>query len=504
MSLTLMIGLTAAVLVAAVIAVRLSSRLGLPSLLPFLGIGLLLGEEGLGIQFSDADLARDLGYIALVLILAEGGLTTKWEQVRTAAWLGLSLSTVAVAVSTVVTGVGVHLILGFDWRSSLLWGAVVSSTDAAAVFSVLRGVPVRKRLGATLELESGLNDPPVVIAVVLLASSQTITWFAPVMVVYQLVVGAIIGLLIALLAGWLLRRVALPTSGLYPMAVLAVVGGSYALADLAHTSGFLAVYVTAVVLGNIRLPHRVTTQSFAEGMAHLAQVGLFVLLGLYASPGQLIPAILPGIGLGLFLLLVARPLSVLVSTASSDLSLREKTFVSWAGLRGAVPIVLATVPLTEHRPTASLLVAVVFVVVVFNTLVQGISLMTVGRALDVLDTSSATDVDIEGAPLDELNAQVLLVRVPDGSKLAGVTIAALRLPPGAKLVLVQRAGELLELRSTLPLRVGDGLLVVTPQSQWAATERRLRAVGRAGALADWLIPPNHPKSRRRPARRTES
>lgn len=204
-----------------VLAVRVSVRLGLPSLLLYLGIGVLLGESVLGIRFDDTGLTESLGLTALVLILTEGGLTTRWSAVRPALGLGLLLSTLSVLVSIAVTGGLLHLLLDLEWRTALLWGAVLSSTDAAAVFSVLRGVAVPQRLAGTLELESGMNDAPVVIAVVVLAGTEAISWTTPLLIVYELVAGAVIGVLLGLGAAWALRRAALPSTGLYPLAAIA-------------------------------------------------------------------------------------------------------------------------------------------------------------------------------------------------------------------------------------------------------------------------------------------
>ena len=204
------LGIGAAVLLLSVFAVRVSVRLGLPSLLLYLGIGLLIGEAGLGIRFDNAALTQSLGIAALVLILAEGGLTTRWSAVKRSLGLGIALSTVAVAVSVAVTGFALHLLLGLDWRMALLWGAVLSSTDAAAVFSVLRGVGVSKRLVGALELESGLNDAPVFIAVVLLVSADPVSWTTPLLVVYELGIGAAVGILVGWLGAFGLRRAALP------------------------------------------------------------------------------------------------------------------------------------------------------------------------------------------------------------------------------------------------------------------------------------------------------
>jgi cell volume regulation protein A len=221
-SLELLLGTAAAVVLLGVLAVRASVRLGLPSLLLYLAIGIVLGEAVLGIRFSDAALTEAVGLGALVLILTEGGLTTRWATVRPALGVGIALSTVAVVVSITVVGTALHVLLDLPWRTAFLWGAVLSSTDAAAVFSVLRGVGVSRRLGGVLELESGMNDAPVVLAVVLLASDEALTWMTPLLVVYELGLGAAVGLVLGRAGAWALRRAALPSTGLYPLAALAV------------------------------------------------------------------------------------------------------------------------------------------------------------------------------------------------------------------------------------------------------------------------------------------
>jgi cell volume regulation protein A len=268
------LGAGAAVLLLAVLAVRLSTRLGLPSLLVYLAIGLLIGEAGLGIQFSDAPLTAELGIAGLVLILAEGGLTTRWSVIRPVLSWGIALSTVAVAVNIAVTGWALHLLLSLDWRMALLWGAVLSSTDAAAVFSVLRALKVSPQLAGALEMESGINDAPVYIAVVLLAAGDSLRWWTPLLVGYELLVGALVGAALGFAGAWTLRRAALPATGLYPLASIAVCVLAFAAGQGLHASGFLATYLAGLVLGNARLPHRGDTVSFAEGLGWLAQIGL--------------------------------------------------------------------------------------------------------------------------------------------------------------------------------------------------------------------------------------
>jgi cell volume regulation protein A len=486
LSLVLLAG--AAVVIAAIAAARIAHGVGLPSLLLFLGLGLALGESGLGIRFDNADLAQVIGLSGLVLILAEGGLTTRWAHARDAAPAALVLATIGVVVSIAVVGAAAHWMLSLDWRESLLLGAVLAPTDAAAVFAVLRKLPLPPRLGATLEAESGFNDAPAVLAVTLLSATGSHDGAALIfgLVIYELVAGAAIGLALGWLSALALRRVALPASGLYPIAVLALIVASYGAASLAHASGFLAVYLCALVLGNARLPHRPATRGFAEGVAWLAQIGLFVMLGLLASPARLPAVILPALAAGAVLVLVARPLSVLISTLPLRVPWRQQAFLSWAGLRGAVPIVLATIPISAGLGGATRLFDVVFIVVVIFTLVQGPTLPLAARWLRVMSPEELQEIDIEAAPLDLLHADLLQAQIPADSRLAGVEIFELRLPAEANVALIIRDGKGFVPEPTTALREGDRLLIVAAEEARTATERRLRAVSRAGRLAGWL------------------
>ncbi|HEV7936257.1 MAG TPA: potassium/proton antiporter [Actinomadura sp.] len=479
----------AVLVIAAIFAVRLSYRVGLPSLLAYLGLGLLIGEAGFGIRFDNAELAQTLGLAALVVILTEGGLTTNWDHVRPGVPIALSLATVGTAVSIVVVAVTGHWLLHFDWRLAFLLGAVLAPTDAAAVFSVLRRLPLPNRLAGILEAESGFNDAPVVILVLILSAMGRHApdlWSMLGLMVYELTIGAVVGLVIGRLGAHALRSVALPASGLYPIAVLSLALGSYGAAALLHASGFLACYVCALVLGNSRLPHRPATRGFAEGIAWLAQIGLFVMLGLLASPADLPFEILPALIIGFVLLLVARPLSVLISTLGSGIGWGERAFLSWAGLRGAVPIVLATVPITHHVPGAQRLFALVFVIVVLFTLLQGPTLPLIARLCGVTVNGEARDLEVEAAPLEELNADLLEVRVPPDSQLSGVEIFELRLPSEASITLIVRDGRSFVPGPTTEIRGGDVLLVVATAAARREVERRLRAVNRRGKLAGWF------------------
>jgi cell volume regulation protein A len=476
----------------AILAVRVSSRAGLPSLLLYLAMGVALGEAGLGVQFEDAELAHAIGFGALVLILAEGGLTTSWREIRPAMRLGVALATIGVSVSVAVVAVGSHYLLGLPWELAVLLGAVTSATDAAAVFSVLRVVPLPKRLTGSLEAESGLNDAPTVVLVVLVSSgaAQEHGPLAIVgIVVLELVAGVLIGLGIGFGGAWVMRRAALPSSGLYPIAVLCLALLAYAGGAAVHASGFAAVYVAALVLGNSELPHRQATRSFSEGIAWLAQIGLFVMLGLLLSPNRIsLETVGLAVAAGLILTYVARPLSVLASALVQPMPWRELAFLSWAGLRGAVPIVFTTIPLAEGVDDAEKLFDIVFVMVVIYTLLTGPTLPVVARMLKVARRSEPRGLEVEVAPLERIAADLLQVTISPVSQMHGVEVGELRLPKGASLSLVIRDDETLVPERRTVLRHGDELLVVTPRKLREQTEQRLRQVSEGGRLAQWLGP----------------
>ncbi|WP_329205988.1 potassium/proton antiporter [Streptomyces sp. NBC_01696] len=471
-------------------AVRISSRSGLPSLLLYLGIGIALGQDGIfDVKFDNAELTQVIGYAALVVILAEGGLGTKWKEVKPALPAAAMLSTLGVGISVGVTASAAHFLVGLDWRQSLIIGAVVSSTDAAAVFSVLRKVPLPSRITGVLEAESGFNDAPVVILVVAFSAVGPVEhWYVLVgEIALELAIGAAVGLAVGWLGALGIRHVALPASGLYPIAVMAIAVSAYAAGAMAHGSGFLAVYLAAMVLGNSKLPHWPATRGFADGLGWLAQIGMFVLLGLLVTPHDLIVDFWPAVVVGLVLTAVARPLSVFISLAPFRLPRREKALMSWAGLRGAVPIVLATIPMVSGIDGSTRVFNIVFVLVIVYTLIQGPTLPWLAKILKISDDPSETaDLGIESAPLERLRGHLLSVAVPGKSKMHGVEVAELRLPAGAAVTLVVRDGKSFVPAPSTVLRHGDELLVVATDPVRDAAEARLRAVGQGGKLAGWL------------------
>ncbi|WP_152893783.1 potassium/proton antiporter [Streptomyces adustus] len=477
------------VLLVAVAAVRISSRSGLPSLLVYLGIGVLMGQDGLGhIHFANAEMTQVIGYAALVVILAEGGLGTKWKEIKPVLPAATALALGGVAVSVGVTAAAAHYLVGLEWRQALIIGAVVSSTDAAAVFSVLRRIPLPARVTGMLEAESGFNDAPVVILVVAFSTAGPFEhWYVLVgEIVLELAIGAAIGLAVGLLGSWGLRHVALPASGLYPIAVMAIAVTAYAAGSLAHGSGFLGVYLASMIMGNAKLPHWPATRGFADGLGWIAQIGMFVLLGLLVTPHELGDDVWPALVIGLVLTMVARPLSVVLCLTPFRIPWQEQTLLSWAGLRGAVPIILATIPMVNGVDGSHRIFNIVFVLVVVYTLIQGPTLPWLARKLKLGEGSEASDLGIESAPLERLRGHLLSVEIPAESRMHGVEVNELRLPAGAAVTLVVRDGTSFVPSPTTVLRRGDELLVVATDPVRDAAERRLRAVGHGGKLADWL------------------
>lgn len=476
-----------AVVILAIVGVRFAGKLGLPGLLLYLVIGLVIGWVFPGINFNDAGLAVVLASTALVFILAHGGLTTRTSSLRPVLAPALMLATVGVTISILV--VAMPLIwFGVDPVIAILFGAVLAPTDAAAVFSVLRRVPVSPKLRAALEGEAGFNDAPVVVLVTLVAGGALdadAVWI-PVLVLVQLIGGAVVGIAVGFGARWLLPRMALPAVGLYPIAAVTFFVLAFGLAAFIQTSGFMAVYVAAVIVGSSSsLPHRRGVVGFSDGLSWLAEIGLFVMLGLLASPARLPQALGLAVAGALLLVLVARPISVLSSLLPFRWPLREITFVSFAGLRGAVPIVFAAIPLGLGLPGSELVFDATLIVVLVLTLVQSPLLPWVARVCGVRDSATPGELDVDVAPLDEVDAVVMSVDVMANSNLVGIFVRELGLPKGATVALVLRADSSLPVNDETRLRESDRIVLVCPQKLRDATEHRMQALARDGRLAGW-------------------
>ena len=364
----------------------LTRRSRFPLLVTFLGIGMLLGSDGVGgIYFDDVQLARSIGIVGLIAILFEGGLTTSWRDLRPVVAPAATLSTAGVGITAGVTAVPAHALFDFSWSKSLLLGAVVGSTDAAAVFATLRFTRLRRRLATLLAAESGANDPMAVALTLGLIAWVEHTDYGledlVVLLVRQFAVGLLVGIALGVVASMLLRRLPAELAPFAAVASLGTAALAYGIAASVDGSGFLAVYLVALWVGNTPMPLRRTIVTFHEGLAFLAQVVLFIVLGLLVFPDKLLDVAWSGFALAAVLLFAARPLAVVISLTPFDYHLREQIFLSWAGLRGAVPIVLATFALSAHVVGSATIFNAVFFVVLVSTLAQGLTLEPCARRL---------------------------------------------------------------------------------------------------------------------------
>lgn len=454
--------LVGALLVVSVLSSRFAARGGLPVALLFLGVGMLAGSEGLGgIDFENYGLAFRLGTVALVLILFDGGLNTPRDSIAEGLKPAALLATAGVLATAALVAVGARA-LGLGWPEAALLGAVVSSTDAATVFAVLRasGVQLGRRVGATLELESGLNDPMAVILTMALtralASGEPPGWRLAGELVLQLAVGAGLGLGFGRLGRLLLARARLRVAGLYPVLTLGLALLAFAVPTLLFGSGFLAVYLAAIVIGNGELPYRSGLLRVHDAVAWFSQVAMFLMLGLLVFPSRLLEVALPGLAVALWLAFVARPLPVLLLLAPFRFGRRELALVGWTGLRGAVPIVLATYPVLAGLPGGGRIFDLVFFVVVINALLPGATIGWVTRRLG-LDTGGppppAAVLEINSVrPLD---GEILSFWIEPALAAAGVQIADLPLPDTSVVLLIVREREIVAPRGPTVLLPGD-------------------------------------------------
>jgi len=373
-----------------ILTIKLSNRFGIPSLVLFLAIGMLAGSDGLGgISFDNPPLVRALGITALVLILFSGGLDTEWSAVRPIVWQGLSLSTIGVLITALLIGVFVSWVQGFSFLEGLLLGAVVSSTDAAAVFMVLRArkTKIPRRLIQLLEFESGSNDPMAVVLTIaliqLLVEPSTSFGELVVFFVMQMGVGAVLGIAMGEVMRRSFNALDLELEGIYPVLSVALALLTYGLTDFLHGSGFLAVYLAGLVMQRKPFTHQQSVLRFHDGLAWLMQVTMFLALGLQVFPARLVPIAGVGILVSLFLIFVARPACVHVALAFSPISFREQTLVAWAGLRGAVPIILATFPMVAGIQQADTIFHMVFFIALTSVVMQGTAIPWLTRALKI-------------------------------------------------------------------------------------------------------------------------
>jgi cell volume regulation protein A len=485
-----------AMLAAGLLASLVATRVRLPALLLFLGVGMLAGSEGIGgIEFGNYELARSIGIVALALILFEGGLTSGIIEIRPVLRTAISLALVGTLITALVCGLAARWLFGFSMLESLLLGSVVASTDGAATFALLRGSTLKRSLARTLEGEAGFNDPVAILLVL-----GFIDWIQMpgygigdmlVLFVRQMGIGLAAGAGVGWLAVRALRGLRLDSAGLYPVASLAVAALAFGSADVLHGSGFLAVYIAGLWLGSAPIPAKLTINAFHEGLAWVAQMALFLTLGLLVYPSRLGDVALKGLILALVIVLVARPLATFAATAWSGFSAAEKAVLAAAGLRGGVPVVLATFPVIHHVPGSTEFFNIVFFAVLVSTVVQGGGFEPLARWLGATSTEPALPRPLaEAGTIRGLGAEVLEYEIAEGDAIAGAFVRDLALPREAVVNVIVRGDEAIPPRGSTRLRARDRLHVLLRQE--TADEVR-------GLLGRWAGGPIGPPPRpRRP------
>jgi potassium/hydrogen antiporter len=489
-------------LAAGIAAAKVADRVRVPGLLLFLGLGMLAGSEGIGgVEFGDelddAELTRTLGTIGLVLILFEGGLSAGWSAIRPVIGTAVSLATAGTVITALITGLAAILLFDLGTLEGLIIGSAVAATDSAAIFAVLRGSRLRRRLASALEGESGMNDP-----VALLLVTGFIDWIElsdygaldmAAGLVAKLALGLATGLLIGLAARWAVRNLDFPTTGLYPVASIATAALAYGVPELLHGSGFLSVYIAALILGTGWLPAKRTTIAFHEGLAWVSQISLFFLLGLLVFPSQLLDVAAEGLLLSAALMFVARPLAAMVCSVLGPFEFRDRLMLGWAGLRGAIPIWLATFPVIAGVAGSELIFNSVFFVVVTSTLIQGASFEALAHRLGVTaDEPALPEPVIETGMIRQLGAESLVWRVREGDAAVGRPIKDLGLPREALVNLLVRAGGAIPPRGSTEIEAGDELHVVVRLEQLAEFEQ-ITERWRSGPLGDPPVPALPPR-----------
>lgn len=456
-------------LLVSIIAGKTSYRFGVPTLILFLAVGMLSGSEGLGgIRFDDPQIAQFIGIVSLNFILFSGGLDTNWNEVKPVLWQGITLSTVGVLITAISLGTFVWLITDFSLVESLLLGSIVSSTDAAAVFSILRSksLSLKKNLRPTLELESGSNDPMayvLTIAFLTLVVHQDMSVVSIIpLFLQQMVFGAILGYVFGRISKLIINRIKLDFEGLYPVLVIALMFLTFSATNFVGGNGFLAIYICAVYLGNQNLIHKRTILKVYDGLAWLMQIVLFLTLGLLVFPSHILPVVGIGLLVSVFLIIIARPLSVFLSLLPFRMPIRRRFYISWVGLRGAVPIVFATYPLLAGIDKADMIFNIVFFVSVSSVLLQGTTLGIVAKWLGVADkkketTSSSSEVFKAEYP----TASMQEIIIAPNAYAVNKTIAELSFPKSANIAMIHRDGNYLTPTGSTVLAANDILVVLS-------------------------------------------
>jgi len=467
-------------LLTSIVAGKTSGHFGVPTLILFLIVGILAGSEGIGkIYFDDAHIAQLIGVTALNFILFSGGLDTDWKNIKPIVWRGISLSTVGVFMTALTVGIFVHLILDFSLLEGMLLGAIVSSTDAAAVFSILRTKRIRLKgkIGAVLEFESGSNDPMAYFLTIILtgiiASGQIDIWLFLLLLLKGFIIGGIVGYGMGKVSHWVINNIKLNSDGLYAVLVLGLAMFTYSSAQFIGGNGFLAIYLCALVLGSSDFIHKRSLLKFYDGQAWLMQIILFLTLGLLVFPSKVIPVMGMGLLIAAFLMFIARPVGVFASLFFSTASLRSKLFISWVGLRGAVPIVFATFPMIAGLDKAGIIFNLVFFISISSVLLQGTTLPLVAKWLHVTAPPPPPAKSFDRSV--SLNKEMEEIVIPETSSAVGKKIVSLNLPPSIPIISIKRNDRYFQPTGSTRLEAGDTLLILfNNESEFELVMNKLR------------------------------
>lgn len=433
-------------LLLSIVASKTSGKFGVPALVIFLTVGMLAGSDGIGgIQFNDPHMAQSLGVIALTFILFSGGLETKWEKIKPILWKGITLSTLGVLLTAVTVGVFISTVFDFSLTEGLLIGSIVSSTDAAAVFSILRSknMGLKNNISPLLELESGSNDPMayfLTIGVTFLLVHPG-TSFASLIPLFfqQMIIGALAGYLLGKFMAWLMNHIKLDYEGLYPVLTLGLILFTYSITNYLNGNGFLAVYLSAIILGNEKFIHKKSIFRFYDGQAWLMQIVMFLTLGLLVFPKQVLPFAGTGLLIALFLIFIARPIAVFICLLPFKMKNNERLLISWVGLRGAVPIVFATYPLIYNVEKSPVIFNIVFFIVLTSVMLQGTTIPVIAKWLHLFEPLKK---DIEILPAAEIPVtpknEIFKIDIKDNPNIAGKKIFQLNIPESSLIVLIKR------------------------------------------------------------------
>lgn len=464
-------------LIASIILSKAGARFGIPTLLVFLIAGMLFGTDGLGLQFNSAEDAQFLGVIALSVILFSGGLDTRFSDIKPILTPGIVLSTLGVVLTTLFAGLFISWISGFEWlnitlplTTSLLLAATMSSTDSASVFNILRSqrMSLKYNLRPMLELESGSNDPMAYMLTLVLiqvvgagavTASEVVT-----MLFVQFVIGGSVGYLLGRGAVLFINKLQLSNTSLYPIIAFGLIFLVYSLTDVCHGNGFLAVYIAGIVMGNSRMGFKREITTFLDGITWLCQIVLFLILGLLVNPHEMVSVALAGTLIGIFMIIVARPLSVMLCLLPfKHINFKSRLFVSWVGLRGAAPILFATYPIISNVEGANIIFNIVFFVTILSLIVQGTTLSTIAQALNISEPEPEKPDHFGVEIPEELETALNAMDVTAEMLVDGVTLKEVKLPKGALVMLIRRGQEFIVPNGSVQLRPGDRLLMLSQE-----------------------------------------